>query len=332
MALEIARWSIQFIIALIALLKVADWFTASAEKIGLHFKIPQFIIGVTIVALGTSLPEIATSIISVMQGHSEIVIGNVIGSNVANILFVLGITAIVGKHLTVDKDIINIDLPLMMGSAILLFITTLDGSFDYKDGIISILFLATYIIYNMKAPRDIDEKNKKDLAKLEKELKNENVNKPKEKRKKLGPKQPLILLVTSIGIYFTADWTIQSVVEISKILKIGTEIVAMSVVALGTSLPELTVSIVAAKKGKADLAIGNVTGSNIFNALGVMGVPALIGTLQIPEQALTFGIPALLLVTILYIFTTMDKQISQWEGITMILLYIAFMGKTIGII
>ncbi|MFH1218811.1 MAG: calcium/sodium antiporter [Candidatus Peregrinibacteria bacterium] len=324
--MEILTWSGAFVVALAVLIKSADYFTDTAEKIGIHFRIPPFIIGVTIVALGTSLPELATSIIAVFQGHSQIVIANVVGSNIANILLVMAIAAIVGKHLYVNKDIINIDLPIVLGSVILLFLTTLDGKFTYIDGTLCLLGLLTYILYNIKSHRPVQAKAKEDLSKIKR------TETKKDKKDGLHIKYPLILLASGTVLYFSADYTITSVIKLAEIFKVGTEIIAVSAIAIGTSLPELVVSAVAAKKGKADIAIGNVIGSNIFNILGVMGISAFFGTLTIPAEMITFTIPTLLFVTILYIFVTMDKQISQWEGITLLLLYVAFLGKTFGLI
>jgi len=324
--MEILQWSALFVITLAVLIKSADIFTDNAEKIGLHFRISPFIIGVTIIALGTSLPELATSIAAVLSGHSEIVIGNVAGSNMANILLVLAITAIVGKHLFVDKDIINIDLPILLGSTIFLFLTVMDGDFTLTEGVLAILILVTYILYNAKSHRKINPKEKIKLSKEKQEVKKE------EKKGRLTIKYPILLLISGVALYFSADWLIHSVVKLSELFEIGTEIIAVSVIAIGTSLPELVVSIIAVKKGKVDIAIGNVTGSNIFNALGVMGIPALFGTLTIPPEIIAFTIPALLLTTILYLFVTIDKQVSQWEGITLLVLYIAFIGKTLGLI
>lgn len=320
--MEIALWTLAFFAALAVLIKSADWFTDTAEKIGLFFKIPSFIVGVTIVAFGTSLPEIATSVSAVLKGNSEIVIANVAGSNIANILLVLAITAIVAKEIKVDKDIIKIDLPILFGSTILLLLTTLDGKFTYIDGILSLIFLFTYIIYNLKTGREI----KDGLY----EIKNEE-NK-EAKKEKIEIKYPLILLGSGILIAISADFTIKSVIELSKILKIGEEVIAVTAIAIGTSLPELATSVVAARKGKSGIAIGNITGSNIFNALGVMAIPSFIDTLTIPPDFIIFTIPALLSVTILYVFVTMDREISQWEGITLLLLYIAFIGKTFNLI
>ncbi len=324
--MEILLWSGLFIISLAFLLKSADYFTETAEKIGLHYKIPPFIIGVTIIALGTSLPEIATSISAVLKGTPEIVIGNVTGSNIANILLVLSVTVIVAKKLKVDKDIIKIDLPILLASTILLFLTTLDGEYTYIDGLISILTLITYTIYNVKAHRKIDSDELKDLKKLEKSEKKEI------KKEKLPVKYPIILLISGTIISIASAYVIDSVVNLANLLKISEEIIAISAVAIGTSLPELATSVVAAKKGKADIAIGNVTGSNIFNTLGVMGVPAFFGTLIIPPDMISFTIQALLFITILYVFVIMDKEISQWEGVSLLMLYIAFLGVTFGLI
>ncbi|MBL4695010.1 calcium/sodium antiporter [Candidatus Gracilibacteria bacterium] len=312
--------SLLFIFFLAIVIKSADYFTEAAEKIGLHFKISPFIIGVTIIALGTSLPEVATSVSSVLKNESSMVINNVVGSNMANILFVLAITAIVGRGIKVDRDIIKNDLPILLASTILIFLTTLDGVFTIPDAIISLIILLTYTIYNAKSHRQIDPQEKRDQSKLKKET------------KKLGFKQPLIMITSGVALYFSASFTIDSVITIANIFNISTGIIAVSAVAIGTSLPELAVSIIAIKKGKADIAIGNITGSNIFNILGVMGIPALIGPLEIPQEVITFHIPALLLVTILYIFITIDKEISQWEGITLLMLFVAYLGKTFGLI
>ncbi len=316
--MELLKWSLIFLVALGALIKAANIFTDSAEKIGLHFRIPPFIIGVTIVALGTSLPELATSISAMLHNDSGIVVGDVVGSNIANILLVLAVTAIVGKHLYVDKEIKNVDLPILLGSAILLFIMSLDGKFTYIDGTICLFALGTYILYNIKSHRKVGDKALKEMS--------------KEKKEKLHIKYYIYLLVTVAAIYLTSEWTIVSIKALSGLLSIGTEVIAASAVALVTSLPELVVSVSAAMKGKADIAIGNITGSNIFNALGVMGIPSFFGVIEIPPEMITFHIPALLFVTILYMFVTMDKEVTQWEGITLLILYVAFMGKTFGLI
>ncbi len=319
--MELLKWSALFIVSLAVLIKAADYFTNTSERIGLHFKISPFIVGVTIIAVGTSLPEVATGIMSVIQNQSEMVVGNAVGSNMANILLVLAIAAIVGKNIKFNKDILHIDLPILIGSTILLFMLTMNGRFTYIEGIICLLVLAVYIVYNAKSKRKLGVAEALELKKMA--------------RTEKGPvpvKYFLILLISGVFLYFSAQYTIKSVIELAEILRIGTEIIALSAIAIGTSLPELAVSVLAVKKGKIDMAIGNITGSNIFNVLGVMGIPALFGTLIITPYMIAFSIPVLLFVTILYAFTTMNRKISRWEGITFLLIYAGFLGITFGII
>ncbi len=324
--MEILIWSGIFVLALAALIISADRFTTSSEKIGLFFKIPPFIIGVTILALGTSMPELATSILATLHGETEIVIGDVVGSNIANILLVLSITAIIAKKLTVDRDLIKVDLPYIFGSTILMLLFCLDGKFGYIEGIISLIMLATYIAYNVQTHRRVGEEELKEQRKEKRQLKEE-----KEKKPTLGFKYPAIAILSAIALYFAADYTVQSIVKLAELLKVGTEIVAVSAVAIGTSLPELVVSVIAGLKGKGEIALGNVTGSNIFNALGVMGGASLFGTLTIPEHMISTTLPILVLITVLYVFIAMDKQVTRWEGYTLIILYVAFIGLTFGV-
>ncbi|MCD4759634.1 sodium:calcium antiporter, partial [archaeon] len=175
-------------------------------------------------------------------------------------------------------------------------------------------FLTIYIFSTIKLEKE-DIKVKKEVEKQIKE------------HKKLGKKVWGILALSALLIYLGARYTIESVINISDMLNIGKEIIAISAVALGTSLPELFVSIKAAKKGKADMAIGNLLGSNIFNTLAVMGIPALIGKLIIPTSMITFGLPIMLLATLIYFFTIQDQEVTRWEGWMLIIFYILFIGK-----
>jgi len=317
--MEILKWAVIFSISLFVVLKSASYFTDTSERIGTHFKIPPFIIGVTIIALGTSLPEIATSARAVMAGSSEMVIGNVVGSNIANILLVLGLTAIITKKVVIHKDIINVDLPILLGSTILLYISILDGEFGLLDAVLSMAGLITYIIYNASSEHRVEAKGEKEIKELEKE------EKKKIKKERLDIKYPLILIASGVALYFSAQYTVEAAIQIAEIFKVSEYLISVTIIAVGTSLPELAVSIAAAKQGKADMAIGNITGSNIFNSLGVMSIASLFGTLQIPETVITYTIPILIFVTILYLFVTMVKQISKWEGVILTLIYIAFL-------
>jgi len=311
--LDILLWGLVFIVALFVLIKSADYFTDSAEKIGIALKISPFIVGVTIVALGTSLPELISSIFAVINGASEIVIGNVVGSNIANICLVLGVAAILSKKMHVDRGLINIDLPILFGSAVYLIITAWDGIFSLGEGILGLLFLTIYLISTVKE-QEADTKTKKEVRQ-------------KQKQKKLKTKTIIILLLSAVFIFLGAKYTVDSVIRLSEILNIGKDVIAISAVALGTSLPELFVSITAAKKGNAEMAIGNVLGSNIFNTLAVMSIPAFIGKLTIPTSVLHFSLPVMMLVTLVYLFTTQDQEVTQWEGWMLVILYLIFIAK-----
>ncbi len=314
--LPILTWTIVFIASLFVLIKASDYFTDSAEKIGLHFGVPAFIVGVTIVAFGTSLPEIITSIISVLKDSSEIVIGNVVGSNIANIFLVFGLTAIIARKMTITHDIIKVDLPFLAGSALLLAASIWDGEFNRFEAVLCLVGLGIYPLYSI---------NSKDKHKDEED-------KALEKKKKESPWKALIILIISGGfIYLGANFTIEAIIKLSELLNLGKEVIAVSAVAFGTSLPELVVTISAVRRNKPEIAVGNVLGSNIFNAFAVMGIPALIGPLAIPAGIITFSLPMMLIATVLFILMMQDRKIANWEGWLLLLFYVFFIVRLFGI-
>ncbi|MBC8444171.1 calcium/sodium antiporter [Candidatus Woesearchaeota archaeon] len=308
-------WAIIFIISMFVLIKASDYFTDSAERIGIFFGLPAFLIGVTIVSIGTSLPELITSLFAVLRNSSEIVVSNVIGSNIANIFLVLGVSAIVGKRLKIGFEIIRVDLPILIGSAFLLAVTIYDGIFTLPEALLCIAGIIIYLTYTVKT-----EKKHPDIM-AEKEMKTIL------KTKKLNWTTWIILITSSLFIYLGAKYTIESVIALSEILNIGKEIIAAGAIALGTSLPELVVSVNAARKGKAEIAVGNVLGSCIFNSLAVMGISALIGSLIVPPIMISFGLPMMLIATFLYFFMTQTKEITRWEGMILLLFYVFYIGK-----
>ncbi len=312
--MELLFWTIIFIVSLFLLIKSSDYFTDSAERIGLHFGLPPFIVGVTIVAFGTSFPELMTSLFAVLKNSTEIVAANVIGSNITNIFLALGVTAIIAKKLKIKHNIFKMDIPLLIGSAFLLGISVWDGIFTLVEALLFILGIVLYFSYMV----DSHKKQKRITASLElrKELKD---------KKKLNWKNWLIFFASIFFIYLGAKYTIESVIEISKMLNIATEIITVGAIALGTSLPELAVTINCARKKKPGMAIGNIVGSNIFNTFAVMGIPALIKPLIIPQSIITFALPFMLIATLLFFFVTKDKKITNWEGWILIMFYILFL-------
>ena len=320
---EILVESALLMTGLVILIKSSDYFTDAAEKIGIFFGIPSFIIGVTIVSLGTSLPELMSSIVGVLEGAPEIVIGDVVGSNITNIFLVLGIAALIGNKIKISYELIHVDLPLLVGSSFYILFISMDGVITFLEGIIGLVILGVYLIYTSKS----SEKEKIEENIID-EIKEESKNKPKKTNLLLNI---LILIFCSVLIYAGAKLTVSSVVELSSMLGIGKDIIALTIIALGTSLPELVVSSVAAFKGKSDIAVGNVLGSNIFNAAGVVGFSAIFGRLPITETIQEFHIPMMVGATLLYFFITQDREITKWEGALLIVFYALFIGKTAGV-
>jgi len=292
-----------FIASITVLLIASDKFVDSAEKVGLAMGIPSFIIGVTIVAFGTSLPELATSIASVFSGSSEIVIGNAVGSNITNILLVLGAAAVYGKGIKIDYDVMNTDIPMLFGSAFLLYFALQDFTLSTMECLIFLAALAVFLINSFKGNSD------------------ESVVKTK-----TAPKDWLILLLGSVAIFLSAKYTIYALEGIATLIEIPVHIISITVVALGTSLPEVIVSITAAKKGNHGMAVGNVLGSNIFNTYAVMAIPGLMGNLTIPEDTMTFSVPFMIAATVLFGVICLSKRISRWEGYMLLIFYVFFIG------
>jgi cation:H+ antiporter len=206
-----------------------------------------------------------------------------------------------------------------MASSFFLAAAIWDGSFHWGEAILSLAGVTVYVLYTINS-----EEGKKDS---DDRKKMQNKNKPE----KLHWKYVLILMSGALFIFLGAKYTIDSVIRLSQILQVDTEVIAISAVALGTSLPELAVSIKAATKGKAEIALGNILGSNIFNSFAVMGVAGLFGNLLIPEKILTFGLPMMIIATFLYFFKAQDREITKWEGSLLVIFYLFFIGKTINL-
>ncbi len=318
--LEIFIWSAVFVVSLYILIKASDYFTDAAIEIGLLTGIPSFIVGVTIVAVGTSLPELGSSIVAVLRDSSEIVAGNVVGSNIANIFLVGAFPAILGKTLLIKRKNMKLDLFFLFGSALMLAAMIWNGVYTRPEALLCIGCILVYMIYTVKA-----EKARRKLN--EKSIRDEIIEEDRKQAKRLIFKALMILVVCSLAIYLGAKYIVESIIELSGILGIGKEIIAASAVALGTSLPELAVSVSAAKKGKGDIVAGNIIGSNIFNTLAIMGISAMFGTLIIPGSIVTFALPVMILATVFFICIVYDKKITRLEGLIALSFYIFFIGS-----
>lgn len=322
-------WIIVFSLTLTLMIKGADWFLDSAEKIGLSLGLSPFIVGVTIVGLGTSFPELFASLMAVLQGANEIVTSNAIGSNVSNILLIIGFSAVVGGGLAVTKNLIDLDLPMLVAATVLLLGVAYDGIITRPESIllvISYVIYFSYTIFHKETVREKDSVSKKDIAN---EL-NVKANKPSTKKITISWKDYLLLIIGILCLIFGAKYMIQSVIILSEMFQISPAIISITAVAIGTSLPELIVSLKAARSGKSEVAVGNIFGSNAFNSLMVIGIPGLFGTLNIDQQTFWIGIPAMLVATIMFTISGISRKIHKWEGAMYLLVYILFIGKIIG--
>ena len=294
-------WAVIMVIGgFVLLVKGADWFVDGAAGLAAKLRIPQLVIGLTIVAFGTSAPELATSVISAIGGDAGIAVGNVLGSNITNILLILGISAMFCA-LPVQKDSLWIDLPVLLGSsALIVLFGAFDNEIDRWEGGIMVAILIAYTVFLvMKALRQRDKQeaiaaldNHEVVAEKTEEAEDETPKKGFNAwYSKMKQHTWFLLIATVVGIGIVvggAMLAVEGAKTIATEIGIPQKIIGLTVVAIGTSLPELITSVVAAKKGETDIAIGNIVGSNIFNILLVAGLSAVIMPLPFASQGVTF--------------------------------------------
>lgn len=307
-------WQITLlIIGFVMLIKGADWFVDGAAGIADKLHIPQLIIGLTIVAMGTSAPEAAISISASVQGSADIAVGNILGSNILNILIILGITSVI-TPLAVQKSTVKYEIPfVIIISVIFGLIGLFDNSIGFIDGILLWVLFIAYIAYlfimTKKGKIQADESDDED-----------NDKKPK--------KVWQLILFGIIGIalvVFGSNITVNAATEIATMFGMSERFIGLTIVALGTSLPELVTSITAALKKNADIAIGNIVGSNIFNILFVIGTSAMITPVAYQSQFLIDSIFCVATaILLLLLVLNKDKKLKRWGGIIMLICYAGY--------
>lgn len=302
----------------VILIKGADWFVDGASAVAGNFKISKMLIGLTIVAFGTSAPEFAVSVKSLISGSGDIVLGNVVGSNILNILLITGLSACI-HTLTVKNNTVRKELPISIMMSALLVVLLSDSIFDKNltnmfsrgDGITLILFFFVFIYYLISMMRN----------KTEDEVE-ENIMKL--------PKAVFLTILGIAGIVLGSNFVVDSSSNIATSLGVSERMISLTIIAMGTSLPELVTSVVATKKGEYDIAIGNVVGSNIFNIGIVIGLPvALFGT--IPNVTYNVVDLAIMLVSaiLLFIFSYNDNKLKRNEGIIFLVMFVAYYSYVI---
>jgi len=299
----------EVIIGFILLLKGADFFVDGAAALAARLGIPQIVIGLTVVAFGTSAPEAAVSISAGIKGNNGISIGNVVGSNIFNILIILGVTAVI-TTLSVRKETVKVDIPVMIGATILMVVWGMLGKTLTKiTGVIFLLILFSYIGYLVY----YSKKNGADDGEDIKELK--------------GWMIPVFILGGLAAIIFGSNITVTGSSTLASMMGVSDRVIGLTIVALGTSLPELMTSLTAAKKGNADIAIGNIVGSNIFNILFILGITTLLIDLPYVSDTADFtidGIVALISAVVLWVITFKTGKLKRRDGILMLAMYLVY--------
>jgi len=290
------------------LMKGADWFVEGASSLADKFGIPQLVIGLTIVAMGTSAPEAAVSISAALRQNAGITIGNVLGSNIMNILLILGLTSAI-RAISVQKSTVKNEIPFLIGISLLLpFLGLTDGSIGRMDGVILWILFIAYLLYLLRM-------TKKGQASLE-EIPT--------KEKMPVWKMLLAIVVGAALIVWGADITVNAATIIAKIFGMSDRLIGLTIVAFGTSLPELITSVTAAIKGKTDIAIGNIVGSNVFNILFVVGTTALITPVAFAENFLVDSMVAAAAAVLLLLAVLKGKKLTRPAGIVMLAVYAAY--------
>lgn len=292
------------VIGFFMLVKGADYFVDGAAGIATKFGIPQLVVGLTIVAMGTSAPEAAVSITGAMNGAADISVGNVVGSNILNILIILGITGFI-TSVAVQKSTLMIEMPFMMAITVVLIVLGMTGNeITFFEGVILWILFLVYLGY---------------LYVLAKKGTNEEATEDRPVWKLL-----LFILVGGAVVVWGANISVNAATALAQAIGISEKFIGLTIVALGTSLPELVASVTAAKKGNADIAIGNIVGSNIFNILFVLGTSALIIPIPYKASFLFDGIIAVAAGVLLWVATIRKKELTRPWGSVMLLAYVAY--------
>lgn len=303
-----------FAAGLVLLVLGADLLVRGASRLSLSFGISPLVVGLTVVAFGTSAPELAVSVQGAISGQGDIAVGNVVGSNIFNVLFILGISALI-TPLVVHRQLVRKEVPIMIGVSVLALLLSLDGALSLFDGLLLTGLLVVYVVVlyvqSRRAPAD---EGSDELPAGGPWLDRTWVQ--------------LLLIVAGLALLVLGSrWLVAAAIAFAQKLGISELVVGLTIVAAGTSLPEVATSIMAALKGQRDIAVGNVVGSNIFNILGVLGLASVVapGDIPVAASALRFDIPIMIAVAVACLPVMFNGyRIERWEGVFFFLFYVAY--------
>ena len=307
--------TVLLLVGFVLLIKGGDYLVNGASSIAKKYKISNIVIGLTVVSFGTSAPELIVNILASINGSADLAISNILGSNLSNILLILGITAII-YPLKVKKGTTWKEIPFSLLSVIALGLMVNDVMFDNgattilsrSEALVLILFFIIFIYYTFGISKAEGGKGEKvEMYSM---------------GKSIG-----MVLIGMAGLALGGHWVVQGAIEIAKLLNVSEALIGLTIVAIGTSLPELVTSVIAAKKKQADIAIGNVVGSNIFNVLWILGISGTIQAIEF-SPALNFDIALVILATLLlfvYMFWGKNHTLQRWQGYSFVSIYVVYM-------
>jgi cation:H+ antiporter len=306
---------ILFVMGLILLVVGADVLVKGASRLAAGFRISPLVIGLTVVAFGTSAPELAVSTGASLSGQGDIALGNVLGSNIFNVLFILGLSALIAP-LVVSRQLIRLDVPIMIGASLLVILLALDGFLGRFDGILLFALIIAYTLFLIISSR---RANRPDDA--------SELGVPDAEHSGSVLINVLMVLGGLVMLVLGARWLVDGAVTMATSLGVSERVVALTIVAAGTSLPEVATSIIASLRGQRDIAVGNVVGSNLFNLLAVLGVSSMLAPagIAVSEAVLRFDMLVMFAVTLacLPIFIS-GMRINRWEGLLFLAYYIVY--------
>jgi len=287
-------------------LKGADWLTDGATAVALRMNVPQIVVGLTVVAMGTSMPEFFVSLMSALKGTPDLAVGNVVGSNIFNTMMIVGVAAVVSP-MVISKSTVKKDIPFAVLASVMLAVMCYDGNISRVDSLVLFIVFVCFMVYTVCMARS-------------------GMAEPGQESKGMAPwKSVLFILVGLVLLIFGSNLFVDGATDVARSLNISEAVIGLTIVAGGTSLPELATSVVAARKGRSAIAIGNVIGSNVFNILMIIGVTGLISPMRI-EGITMFDLSVMLLsIVLLWFFSYTKYTVARWEGVLLIAMLCGYM-------
>ena len=309
---------VYILLGLALLVKGGDYLVDGSVAIAKRARLSEMVIGLTVVGFGTSMPELLVSAQSALMGNSGIAIGNVVGSNISNIALILGVTSII-HVIPAQKITLKIDLPFMLLSLVLFVAIAMTGYVGRVAGVIGVLMLICFVSYQVRQSR-----------KAEAALAKENPEAHDEAEPMALWKAMLLVIVSFLAMVFGANILVEGASNIARLLGVTDRVIGLTIVAIGTSLPELFSSVMAAVKGKTDMAIGNIIGSVTFNILCVIGVSSIITPIMATNIGFAFDYALMVILGVmLWLFLRTKHELERWEGVVLTIIFIAYLAKTV---